>query len=142
VQAGGVWLEIPNMFLDCGRLILASNFPGRRTLSRRDHKVVAYNFMAQDIKESSSDQVDINQSIWFPFQVDGDFCADVGPGWELQVFNNECTGRVLAEEEIMLSQSRSILQCSKKHKTIPKNLIYTQRHTTLHKQQKTNIQQW
>jgi hypothetical protein len=102
VRAGGMWLdvevEIPNLFLDWRSLLLASNFPDRRTLSRHDHKVVAYKLMAQGITESSSGQVDIKQSIRLPFQVDQDFCTNNGPGWELQAFNNEGTGGVLEQE--------------------------------------------
>jgi hypothetical protein len=117
VRAGGMFLdvevEIPNLFLDWRRLLLASNFSDRRTLSRHDHKVVAYKLMAQDIKESSSGQVDIKQSIRLPFQVDEDFCTDDGPGWELQVFNNEGTGGVLAEEENLFILSID-MQSSKK----------------------------
>jgi hypothetical protein len=83
VRAGGMWLdvevEIPNLFLDWRRLLLASNFSDRRTLPCHDHKVVAYKLMAQDIKESSSGQVDTKQSIRLPFQVDEDFCTDDGP---------------------------------------------------------------
>jgi hypothetical protein len=83
VQAGGMWLdvegEIPNLFLDWSRLLLASNFPDHCTLSRLDQKVVAYKLMVQDIKESISGQVEIKQSIRLPFQVDEDFCTDDGP---------------------------------------------------------------
>jgi hypothetical protein len=69
--------------------------------------------MAQDIKESTSGQVDIKQIIRLPFQVDEDFCTDGGPGWELQVFNNEGTGGVMAEEENLFILSID-MQSSKK----------------------------
>jgi hypothetical protein len=91
-------VEIPILFIDWRRLLLASKFPDHHTFSRHDHKVVAYKLMAQDIKESISAQVDIKQSIQIPFQVDEDFCTNDGKGWELQVFKNEGTGGVLSEE--------------------------------------------
>jgi hypothetical protein len=57
--------------------------------------------------------VDIKQSIRLPFQVDQDFCTDYGPGWELQVFNDEGTGGVLAEDDNLLILSID-MQSSKK----------------------------
>jgi hypothetical protein len=103
VRTGGMYLdievELPNLFFNWRRLILASRDRERRLLSQNDHKVVAYKLVSQDVRENNNKSpASIKQSIKLPFQVDEDFCTDDGPGWEIQVFDNAGTGGELEED--------------------------------------------
>jgi hypothetical protein len=103
VRTGGMYLnievELPNLFFNWWRLILASQDRGRCLISQNDRKVVAYKLVSQDVKENNNNSpASIKQSIKLHFQVNEDFCTDDGPGWEIQVFDNAGTGGELEEE--------------------------------------------